>query len=138
MMGERDIKPELEVFDTSMIRPGIDLERRGLIKKPIYFSFIMGAKNCQEASIGQLAHLISLLPGDAEWSVGGIGAQQVRMTLFGIAAGGHVRVGLEDNLYYKKGQLATNAQLVERAARIARDAGRETATPAEAREILGL
>ncbi len=138
MMQERNIKPEMEIFDTSMIKPGILLEQRGLIKKPLYFSFIMGAKNCQEASIGQLAHLLTLLPPDAEWSIGGIGANQIVMNMFGIAAGGHVRVGLEDNIYYKKGVLTSNVQLVERVARMARDMGREIATPVEAREILGL
>lgn len=138
MMRERNIKPEMEIFDTNMIRPGIQLEERGLIQKPLYFSFIMGARNCQEASIGQLAHLLTLLPPGAEWSVGGIGANQITVNMFGIAAGGHVRVGLEDNLYYKKGVLASNVQLVERVARIAREIGREIAAPADARALLGL
>lgn len=138
MMMERNIKPEMEIFDTSMIRPGILLEQRGLLKKPLYFSFILGAKNCQEASIGQLAHLLTLLPPDAEWSAGGIGANQIVVNLFSLAAGGHVRVGLEDNLYMKKGVPASNVKLVERIARIAGEMGREIATPAEARAMLGL
>lgn len=138
MMMERNIKPEMEIFDTSMIRPGILLEQRGLLKKPLYFSFILGAKNCQEASIGQLAHLLTLLPPGAEWSAGGIGANQIVVNLFSLAAGGHVRVGLEDNLYMKKGVPASNVKLVERIARIAGEMGREIATPAEARAMLGL
>lgn len=138
MMCERRIKPELEIFDTSMIAPALELARQGLLQKPLYFSFIMGAKNCQTASVGQLAHLLTLLPPDAEWSIGGIGAHQAVMNLLGVAAGGHVRVGMEDNLYYTKGVLASNVQLVERVAGIARQIGREIATPAEARAILGL
>lgn len=138
MMHERHIMPEIEVFDASMIAPAVELKKKGLIDGPLYLNFVMGMKNVQPATIGQLSHLLTMLPSDALWSVSGVGASQVNTMLMGIAAGGNVRVGLEDNLYQKKNVLASNVSLVERVVRIARDVGREIATPAEAREILGL
>jgi 3-keto-5-aminohexanoate cleavage enzyme len=87
-----------------------------------------------------LGHLIGMLPPGATWAVGGLGRYQLDANVMGIAAGGHVRVGLEDNIYYDRHrtELADNAQLVARVARIAREMGREPANPAEAREIMGL
>ena len=137
MMRERHILPEIEVFDTSMIAPALELKRRGLITGRLCFNFVMGMPNIQPASILQLGHLLSMIPSDALWSVSGIGANQITTTLFGIAAGGNVRVGLEDNLYLQKGVPASNVSLVERAVRLAEEAGREIATPAQAREIFG-
>lgn len=138
MMHERHIMPEIEVFDTSMIAPAVELKKKGLIDGPLYLNFVMGMKNVQPATIGQLSHLLSMIPQDALWSISGVGAHQVNTMLMGIAAGGNVRVGLEDNLYLKKGVPASNVSLVERVARIAKDVGREIATPDEARQILGL
>jgi len=79
-----------------------------------------------------------MLPEGSEWNISGVGKNQIVTTMLGIALGGHVRVGLEDNIYYSKGVLASNAMLVERVARLAKEFGREIATPDEAREILGL
>jgi len=138
MMHERHIMPEIEVFDTSMIAPAIELKKKGLIDGPLYLNFVMGMRNIQPATVGQLSHLLSMLPPEALWSISGVGANQVTTMLMGLAAGGNVRVGLEDNLYQSKGVLASNVSLVERVVRIAKDVGREIATPAEAREILGL
>jgi 3-keto-5-aminohexanoate cleavage enzyme len=86
-----------------------------------------------------LMYLLSQVPNDATWTVAGIGASELSLGVLGIVLGGHVRVGFEDNVFYKKGELAvSNAQLVERIARISREMNREVATPNEAREILGL
>lgn len=138
MMHERHIMPEIEIFDTSMVAPAIELKKKGLIDGPLYFNFVMGMKNVQPATIGQLSHLLTMIPSDALWSISGVGANQVTTMLMGMAAGGNIRVGLEDNLYQSKGVHASNVSLVERVVRIAKDVGREVATPAEAREILGL
>lgn len=138
MMAEKNIKPELEIFDTSMILAAKDLKKKGLLKEPLYFNFIMGLKGAQEADVAQLAHLINMLPEGSEWNISGVGKNQIVTTMLGIALGGHVRVGLEDNIYYSKGVLASNAMLVERVARLAKEFGREIASPDEAREILGL
>lgn len=137
MMHQRNILPEIEVFDTSMIPPALDLKRRGLITGRLCFNFVMGMPNIQPASVQQLSHLLSMIPPDALWSISGIGASQIVTTLLGIAAGGNVRVGLEDNLYLQKGIPASNVSLVERAVRLAKEAGREIATPEQAREMFG-
>ena len=138
IMNERNIKPEIEVFDTKMVGAAVQLAEMGLIQKPIYFDFVMGSQNAQAADIRQLGYLVSMLPVGSEWVAAGIGANQIKTTLMAIAAGGHVRVGLEDNIYLYKGVKATNVKLVERVVRLAKEAGREVATPDEAREILGL
>ncbi len=138
MMLERNIKPEIEIFDTSMIVAAKELAEKGLLKKPLYFDLMMGVRGAQPADFAQLNHLLTMLPEGSEWCISGISKNQQFTTMMGIALGGHVRVGLEDNIYYRRGELATNAQLVARAVRIAREFGREIATPDEAREILGI
>ncbi len=138
LMLEKNIKPELEIFDTSMILAAKDLLQRGLLKEPLYFNFVMGLKGAQEADCMQLAHLISMLPEGSEWNISGVGRNQIVTTMLGIALGGHVRVGLEDNIYYSKGVPARNVDLVERVVRLAKEFGREIATPDEARKILHL
>lgn len=137
-MHERNILPELEIFDTSMIAPAIELYEKGLLKAPMYFNFVMGMKNIQPASIGQLNLLLSMLPKDCNWNISGVGKNQIWTTYMGIALGGNVRVGLEDNLYLSKGKLGSNADFVARAAKLAHEYGRGVATPDEAREILGI
>lgn len=137
-MQERNILPELEIFDASMIPPGVELLEKGILKAPLYFNFVMGMKNVQPASLGQLNLLLSMLPANCNWNISGVGKTQLWTTYMGIAMGGNVRVGLEDNLYLHKGQLGSNADFVARAARLANEFGRGVATPNEAREILGL
>ena len=85
-----------------------------------------------------LLHLSESIPRGSTWTVSGIGRQQLPLAMLAMVMGGHVRVGLEDNLYYERGVLASNEQLVARVVRLARELGREVATPAEARQILGL
>lgn len=137
-MYERNILPELEIFDTSMIAPAIELYEKGLLKAPMYFNFVMGMKNIQPANIGQLSLLLSMLPKDCNWNISGVGKNQIWTTYMGIALGGNVRVGLEDNIYLSKGKLGSNADFVARAAKLAHEYGRGVATPDEARAILGI
>lgn len=137
-MHERNILPELEIFDTSMIAPAIELHEQGLLQAPMYFNFVMGMKNIQAANIGQLNLLLNMLPANCNWSISGVGRTQLWTTYMGIALGGNVRVGLEDNIYLSKGKLGSNTDFVARAVRLANEFGRGVATPDEAREILGI
>lgn len=136
-MTALQVMPEFEIFDVGMIENALRLVRKGLVKSHLHFDFVMGVPGGIPATADHLLHLIRQLPKDATWSVAGIGRFQLPMAVLGIVLGGHVRVGLEDNIYYRKGELATsNAQLVERVVRIAKEMGRKIATPAKAREIL--
>lgn len=132
------IKPEIEVFDVSMIQNALDLADMGLITPPLHFDFVLGLKGAIPATIENLVHLKNSIPLKSTWTVAGIGASQLPMGVHAIAMGGHVRVGLEDCIYFKKGELASNEQLVHRMAQASRLMEREVATPDEARKILGL
>jgi 3-keto-5-aminohexanoate cleavage enzyme len=133
------VKPEIEVFDSGMIGNALALEGKGLIQSPLWWQFVLGVKGGAPATARSLLHLVDSLPAGSLWSVCAVGGRQLSMNVLAIAMGGHARTGLEDNLYYRRGELArSNAQLVARLARIACECGREPATPAEAREMLGL
>lgn len=135
----KGIKPELEVFEVGMVYTCLKYLERGLLKTPLHFQFVLGTPNGMPATAKSLLHLSEVIPRDSTWSVIGIGTGQLPMAIMAMAMGGHVRVGLEDNIYYSKGILArSNAELVERLVRIAREFGREIATPSDARKILGL
>jgi 3-keto-5-aminohexanoate cleavage enzyme len=137
-MHRLEIKPEMEVFDLSMINNAVALGDRRLAIRPLHFNFVMGLKGAMPAKIEHLVHLSAGLPAESTWTVSGIGAAQLKMSIHAVLMGGNVRVGLEDNIYYKKGELATNEMLVERIVRLSKELGREVATPDEARKILGL
>lgn len=138
-MMELGVKPELEVFEPGMIEAVKRLEKRGLLYGPHHFDFILGVPGGSMGEIEDLLHFIHKIPEGSTWTVGGIGRYELPLAVHAILLGGHVRVGFEDNIYYKKGELATsNAQLVERIARISRELGREVATPDEARKILSI
>jgi 3-keto-5-aminohexanoate cleavage enzyme len=132
------VRPELEIFDKGHLANARRLAREGLLTFPQHVDFVLGVPGGLEATVQNLCDLVGDLPDGCTWSVAGIGRQQLAMAMTAIAMGGHVRVGLEDNLYYSKGRLARNEELVARVARIAEEAGRPVATPSEAREILGL
>ncbi len=133
------VKPEIEVFDSGMIGNALALEGKGMIPSPLWWQFVLGVKGGAPATARSLLHLVDSLPAGSLWSVCAVGVRQLSMNVLAIAMGGHARTGLEDNLYYRRGELArSNAQLVARLTRIARECGREPATPAEAREMLGL
>ncbi|MEJ5377707.1 MAG: 3-keto-5-aminohexanoate cleavage protein [bacterium] len=132
------IKPEMEIFDLSMIYNAVALLKKGLAREPLHFNFVMGLKGAVPATIDHLVYMRRCLPEGSTWTVSGIAASQLSMALHAILMGGHVRVGLEDNLLLRKGELATNQALVERVAGWSRQLGREVASPDEARAILGL
>ena len=132
--------PELEVFETGFINYADFLIKKGVLRPPHYFNIILGSLGAAPLSLTGLGHMLSLLPPGATWSVGGIGQYQLDANVIAIASGGHVRVGIEDNIWFDRGKtdLADNIRLVRRIAGIAREMGREPASPAEARRIIGL
>jgi 3-keto-5-aminohexanoate cleavage enzyme len=131
-------KPEMEIFEAGMIDNALGLVEDDLAAAPLHFDFVMGSRGSQPATARQLLFLAESIPAEATWTVAGLGRWQLPMGVLAIGMGGHVRVGLEDNLYYRRGELATNEQLVARMARIAVEAERPVATPQVARQILGL
>ena len=136
------VKPEIEAFDPGMIANAAYYLKKGVLKAPLHFQFCMG---CANGIPGTMKNLIfmketmdELCPGST-WSCFGVGHSALTMLYGAVALGGHIRVGMEDNVLYSKGVLAqSNAQFVERAVRVSREFDREVATPADAREILGL
>lgn len=138
-MRERGVKPELEIFDLGMIPTCLRMRDLGQLEEPLHFQFVLGTPWGAPADPRTLLHMRDMIPGDATWSVIGIGRAHLPMSMMALAMGGHIRVGMEDNIYYRRGELAErNAQFVERIARLADEYGREVATPDEARRILGL
>jgi uncharacterized protein (DUF849 family) len=137
-----ETKPELEVYDSGMINNIANLIARGLLKKPVYVQFVMGVLGGITPSCENLMFLVDYakrLIGDFEFSVCVAGRAQFPICTQSLLIGGHVRVGLEDNLYLEKGVMAkSNAEQVEKIIRIAKELGIEPATPDEARQILGL
>ena len=135
----KGIKPEVEIFDEGMLTIARSYVERGILEKPVWCQFVMGlAAGGMEATVENLYYLASHLPEGFIWSCTGIGSGHLPMVYAALALGGHIRVGLEDNLYYARGVKASNTMLVARAARIVRNFGKEVATPAEAREMIGL
>lgn len=135
---ETGVKPEIEVFETGMIANALFLEKKGFIAAPLHFDFVIGAPGSMPGTIKNLQFLSESIPAGSTWSVAGIGKAEIPLSAAAIAMGGHVRVGLEDNLHLPDGSHASNPLLVEKIVRIAREIGREIATPDEARAMLGL
>lgn len=135
---ETDVKPEIEVFETGMINNALFLERKGLIRAPFHFDFVLGAPGSMPGSVKNLQFLSESIPQGSTWTVAGIGKAEIPLSTAAIVMGGHVRVGMEDNLFMPDGSLASNPLLVEKIVRIARELGREIATPDEARDVLSL
>lgn len=132
------VKPELEVFAPGDVLFANQMIKEGLIVAPPFFQFVLGARWGLPADIETILYLKRLLPPDALWTAFGIAQMQMPMVAQSALLGGHVRVGLEDNLYLRRGVFATNGQLVARAVRIIEDLGMSVATPDEAREMLRL
>lgn len=138
-MNEHLVTPEIEIFDSGMVANAQQLIDDGLLQPPFWFQFVLGLRGGAPATARELTHLVDSLPLEARWSVCAIGRHQLPMNMMAIAMGGHARTGLEDNIYYSHRQLATsNAQLVERLARLAGEMGRPVASPNEAREVIGI
>jgi len=138
-MLDNNIRPELEAFDLGMINYAKYLISKKLIKPPYYFNLILGNIACAQANMLSLGLMIKELPDNSIWSAGGIGNWQLKMNAMAVIEGGGVRIGLEDNIYFDddRKHLATNKELVERLAGIARVLGKEPYSPKEARNILG-
>lgn len=133
------VKPEIECFESGFIENARRFIERGLFQPPYWFQMVLGVRGGAPATVDQLVHMVRQLPPNSLWSVCAIGRHQLPMNVAAMVMGGHVRTGLEDNIYYSYRVLAEgNAPLVARLARIARELGREVATPAEARQMLGL
>lgn len=138
-MRELEIAVEIETFDSGMIRNGLRLIREGLIKGPCVWQLCLGVPGGAAPDLQTIAYLLSRLPEGAIWSTLGIGRHQLEVNVLSLLYGGHVRTGLEDNIYYRRGELARgNAQLVERIVRLAEEFGRPVASPSEARKLLGV
>ncbi len=139
-MQERGIVPEWEVFDAGMIDYATYLRSKGLLGDPVYVNLLLGSLGTLSATPLNLALLVERLPAGATWAATGIGRFQFAINRLAIAMGGHVRVGLEDNLWFDDDRTvpATNPRLVERLVAIGRAMGREPATPAFVRERLGI
>jgi 3-keto-5-aminohexanoate cleavage enzyme len=138
-MRARGVKPELEIFDLGMLVTCRRLLEEKKLDPPPHFQLVLGTPWGAPASPKSLLNLHDYLPPDATWSVIGIGKGHLPMSMMALAMGGHIRVGMEDNIYYSKGVLArTNAEFVERIVKIAQAYGREIATPEETRRILKL
>lgn len=138
-MLETNVKPEIEIFDMGMLNTAKYYIKKGLIREPAHFQLCLGAPGGMEATTENLLYLVNHLPEKCTWSAFGIGRGANEILLAALALGGNVRVGLEDNVYYNKGQLAeSNEQFVARVVRLAKEMGKTAATPDEAREILGV
>ena len=142
LFQELNVKPEIQAFDPGMIANAAYYLKKGVLVAPLHFQFCMGCANGIPGSMKNLVFMKEtmeqLCPGST-WSTFGVGHCAMEMLYGAVALGGHIRVGMEDNVMYAKGQLAnSNVQFVERAARVIREYGNDVATPDEAREILSL
>lgn len=135
---ETGVKPEIEVFETGMISNAVFLQKKGYIQAPLHFDFVLGAPGSMSGTVKNLQFLSESIPVGSTWSAAGIGKAEIPLAAAAIVMGGHVRVGLEDNLYLPDGTPASNPLLVEKIVRIAAEVGREIASPDEARSLLGL
>ena len=138
-MRELGIAPELEIYEAGMLETVLRLRKEGVLADPLNGQFVLGVPGGMSGDLRNLTHMISLLPDGVHWGVAGIGRYQLPLAVHALMLGGHVRVGLEDNIFYHKGVLArSNAELVARVARIAAEVGRPIATREQARKLLGV
>lgn len=136
-MFEKKILPELECFEKGHVDSVLRLHRRGFIHNPLHFSFVLGVNGGMRGEERDFMFLRETIPTEATYSVAGVGRFEFSLAELAIKDGGHVRVGLEDNIYLEKGVLAQdNADLVKKVVEIAKKYNREIATPDEARKIL--
>jgi 3-keto-5-aminohexanoate cleavage enzyme len=139
IMKAAGVKPEIEIFDLGMLITALRMRDEGKLDDPLHFQFVLGTPWGAPATPKSFLHLYEHLPPGATWSNIGIGRGYLTMAMMALMMGGHIRVGMEDNIYLDKGVMAkTNAELVERVVRIIRAYGRPIASPTEARKILGL
>ena len=138
-MQDAGVKPEMECFDTGHINNAQPILKKGELNRPMHINLVMGVLGGIPATVDNLAHQVRQLPEDTNWQTTPIQEDQWPLTAASLAMGGNVRVGLEDNFYLPNGEMAEgNAELVEKAAEMVHNVGREPATPDEAREIMQL
>lgn len=138
-MKEYGVKPEIEIFDAGMVYNALYYLKKGVLEAPLHFQFVLGAAGGMAATVENLVFLKSLIPADSTWGALGIGKGHLPILYASLALDGHVRVGMEDNIFYAPKVLAkSNADFVERTKRTAFEIGKEIATPAETRQLLNL
>ncbi|MBQ9535196.1 MAG: 3-keto-5-aminohexanoate cleavage protein [Clostridia bacterium] len=138
-MAEKNIKPEIEVFDKGMVDAAKRFYKKGILSAPMHFDFVLGVNGGMSAEPRDLIYMAESIPEGSTWTAVGIGKAQFSIAAMAIILGGHVRVGFEDNVYLEKGVLAkSNGELVAKVVRLAKELGREIATPEEARQILSI
>ncbi len=140
---EKGIKPELEIFDTGMLGIAEYFVKKGHLSTPCHYQFCLGIGGGMPATVENLLYLVKHIPAGSTWSAFGVGKGHLPILYTALALGGHVRVGLEDNVVYSVNEdgsktMATNVMLVDRAVKAIETFGNRPATPAEAREILGI
>lgn len=134
----RNIKPEIEIFDSGMLGVTDYFVKEGHLPTPLHYQFCLGVLGAMPATVENLVYLVNKIPPGSTWSAFGVGRQHLPIMYAALALGGNIRVGLEDNIYFSKGVPATNVMLVERAVKAVEVFGKTAATPAEARRILGI
>jgi len=139
-MYDNEVKPELEVYDTGQIQTALVFVKEGKLKEPLHFQLVMfGGNSCMTPDPETMLYCVKRIPDKYTWSVCAPGRFEMEMGTLAVIMGGHVRVGMEDNIYLEHGVLAkSNSELVAKIARISKELGREIATPDEAREILSI
>ncbi len=138
-MQEYGVKPEIEIFDGGMVSNSLYYLKKGVLKAPLHYQFVLGAAGGMDATVENLVFLKSLIPAESTWSALGIGRGHLPIMYTALALGGHIRVGMEDNVFYAKDVPArNNAEFVARAARLVKEFNKQPATPDEARQILGV
>jgi 3-keto-5-aminohexanoate cleavage enzyme len=138
-MHRLGVKPDIAIFETGMIANAMRYAEQGLIDPPYLFAFVLGQRGAMPATSKNLMHLVESLPRDSIWGVAGHSGHDLWARSMAILMGGQARAGFEDNVYYRPGEKATsNAQQIERLARIAKEVGRPIATAAETRQLLGI
>jgi len=139
-MKDQGIVPEIEAFETGMIQTAKVLMKRGILVEPFCFNLLLGSIYSAPGTLFDLTHMVKSLPPDVHWAAAGIGKFQLKMNFAAILMGGHVRVGLEDNIFFDPDnkKLATNVMLINRVVDFAKQIGRGIATPRETRERLGI
>lgn len=135
-LTELSVKPEFEIFDSGQMYNVAHYAKQGILTSPLHYQFVLGVPGGMPSDVESLIYLKNLLPAGSTWGAFGVGRDNQKIVYATLALGGHVRVGLEDNVYLSRGVKATNLQLVERAVRVIREFGKDVATPDEARQIL--
>ena len=139
IMTKYEVKPEIEIYEAGMINNAKVLYEIGALRSPLHFQFVLGVLGGMQATVDNLVFLKDSIPPGSTWSLCTVGLDIFSLGAVAIAAGGHIRVGLEDCVYISKGILAeSNAQMVEKIVRLSREMGRDIATPSDARKILNL